>query len=125
MHALINTDRHAYHKELRSTERTYMASVSCIYPQDGLVVPRRQNALADATVPIDANLVLWQLADRPFIVDVFEHGDSYRAYDASGIGANNVLDGPSCQEDRFAKPFTDLPTASPTRGPRLGEIFKL
>jgi hypothetical protein len=52
--ALINTDRHAYHKELRSTERTYMASVSWIYPQDELVALRRQNASAAA-----ANLVIW------------------------------------------------------------------
>ena len=29
---VINTDRRTYHLELRSTEKTYMASVSWIYP---------------------------------------------------------------------------------------------
>ena len=42
---VINTDRRTYHLELRSTEKTYMASVSWIYPQDQLIALRRQNAL--------------------------------------------------------------------------------
>ena len=41
---VINTDRRTYHLELRSTERTYMASVSWAYPQDQLIALRRQNA---------------------------------------------------------------------------------
>jgi len=41
----INTDRRTYHMELRSTERTYMASASWIYPQDQLIALRRQNDL--------------------------------------------------------------------------------
>jgi type IV secretion system protein VirB9 len=53
---VINTDRRTCHMELRATERTYMASVSWIYPQDQLVALRRQNALADAAVPVEANL---------------------------------------------------------------------
>jgi type IV secretion system protein TrbG len=53
---VINTDRRTYHMELRSTERTYMASVSWVYPQDQLIALRRQNALADAAVPVEANL---------------------------------------------------------------------
>ena len=53
---VINTDRRTYHMELRSTERTYMASVSWIYPQDQLLALRRQNASADAAVPVEANL---------------------------------------------------------------------
>jgi P-type conjugative transfer protein TrbG len=53
---LINTDRRTYHMELRSTERTYMASVSWIYPQDQLIALRRRNALADAAIPVEANL---------------------------------------------------------------------
>jgi P-type conjugative transfer protein TrbG len=53
---VINTDRRTYHLELRSTERTYMASVSWIYPQDQLIALRRQNALAEAAVPVEANL---------------------------------------------------------------------
>jgi len=53
---VINTDRRTYHMEMRSTERTYMASVSWIYPQDQLIALRRQNALADAAIPVETNL---------------------------------------------------------------------
>jgi type IV secretion system protein TrbG len=51
---VINTDRRTYHLELRSTEKTYMASVSWIYPQDELIALRRQNASADAATPVAA-----------------------------------------------------------------------
>src|SRR6202040_4205106 len=50
---VINTDRRTYHLELRSTERTYMASVSWIYPQDELIALRRRSALADAAAPVE------------------------------------------------------------------------
>jgi type IV secretion system protein VirB9 len=45
---VINTDRRTYHLELRSTERTYMASVTWAYAQDQLIALRRQNAAAEA-----------------------------------------------------------------------------
>jgi P-type conjugative transfer protein TrbG len=51
---VINTDRRTYHLELRSTEKTYMASVSWIYPQDELIALRRQNASAEAAAPVAA-----------------------------------------------------------------------
>ncbi len=49
---VINTDRRTYHMELRSTEKTYMASVSWQYPQDQLIALRRQNAQAAAAQPV-------------------------------------------------------------------------
>ena len=49
---VINTDRRTYHLELRSTEKTYMASVSWQYPQDQLIALRRQNAEAQAVLPV-------------------------------------------------------------------------
>jgi type IV secretion system protein TrbG len=49
---IINTDRRTYHLELRSAEKTYMASVSWAYPQDQLIALRRQNTAADAAAPI-------------------------------------------------------------------------
>jgi P-type conjugative transfer protein TrbG len=49
---VINTDRRTYHLELRSTEKTYMASVSWAYAQDQLIALRRQNATADAAAPV-------------------------------------------------------------------------
>jgi type IV secretion system protein VirB9 len=49
---IINTDRRTYHLELRSTEKTYMASVSWAYAQDQLIALRRQNAAAEAAAPV-------------------------------------------------------------------------
>lgn len=43
---VINTNLRTYHLELRSTEKTYMASVSWQYPADQLIALRRQNAKA-------------------------------------------------------------------------------
>jgi type IV secretion system protein VirB9 len=49
---IINTDRRTYHLELRSAERTYMASVSWAYAGDQLIALRRQNAVAEAAAPV-------------------------------------------------------------------------
>jgi type IV secretion system protein VirB9 len=61
---VINTDRRTYHLELRSTEKTYMASVSWIYPQDELIALRRHNALADAAAPVETALDINSLRFR-------------------------------------------------------------
>jgi type IV secretion system protein VirB9 len=49
---VINTDRRTYHLELRSDEKTYMASVSWAYAGDQLIALRRQNAAAEAITPV-------------------------------------------------------------------------
>jgi type IV secretion system protein VirB9 len=49
---VINTDRRTYHVELRSTEKTYMASVSWAYAQDELIALRRRNAAAEAATAV-------------------------------------------------------------------------
>jgi type IV secretion system protein TrbG len=49
---VINTDRRTYLMELRSAEKTYMASVSWQYPQDQLIALRRQNASAEGAMPV-------------------------------------------------------------------------
>ena len=49
---IINTDRRTYHLELRSAEKTYMASVSWVYAQDQLIALRRQNAAAELAAPV-------------------------------------------------------------------------
>ncbi|BCK76798.1 conjugal transfer protein trbG [Acetobacter aceti NRIC 0242] len=49
---VINTDRRTYHLELRSDERTYMASVSWEYPQDQIVALRGQDRDADLGTPV-------------------------------------------------------------------------
>ncbi|RCS23789.1 P-type conjugative transfer protein TrbG [Phyllobacterium salinisoli] len=55
---VINTNLRTYHMELRSTERTYMASVSWQYPQDQLIALRRQNQQAEAAQPVASGLDL-------------------------------------------------------------------
>ena len=55
---IINTDRRTYLLELRSTEKTYMASVSWQYPEDQLIALRRQNVEAQAAAPIAAGVDL-------------------------------------------------------------------
>ena len=64
---VINTDRRTYHMELRSTEKTYMASVSWQYPQDQLIALRRQNAQAEAARPVASGI---DLANVNFRYDV-------------------------------------------------------
>lgn len=55
---VINTNLRTYHMELRSTERTYMASVSWQYPQDQLIALRRQNQQAEAAQPVATGVEL-------------------------------------------------------------------
>jgi P-type conjugative transfer protein TrbG len=55
---VINTNLRTYHMELRSTERTYMASVSWQYPQDQLIALRRQNAQAETAQPVASGVDL-------------------------------------------------------------------
>jgi type IV secretion system protein TrbG len=61
---VINTDRRTYHMELRSTEKTWMASVSWVYAQDQIIALRRQNAAAEAAAPVDTGLDLARLRLR-------------------------------------------------------------
>ncbi|MGX5843642.1 P-type conjugative transfer protein TrbG [Mesorhizobium sp. ArgA1] len=61
---VINSDRRTYHLELRSTEKTYMASVSWQYPQDQLIALRRQNAQAAAAQPVAAGVDIQKLNFR-------------------------------------------------------------
>ncbi|MBS3025081.1 P-type conjugative transfer protein TrbG [Acidiphilium multivorum] len=61
---VINTDRRTYLMELRSTEKTYMASVSWQYPEDQLIALRRQNSESEAATPIAAGIDISQLNFR-------------------------------------------------------------
>jgi type IV secretion system protein VirB9 len=61
---VINTDRRTYHMELRSTEKTYMASVSWVYAQDQIIALRRQDAVAEAAAPVDTGLDVGRLRFR-------------------------------------------------------------
>jgi len=55
---IINTDRRTYHLELRSDEKTYMASVSWAYPGDQLIALRRQDTAATAAAPVASGVDL-------------------------------------------------------------------
>ena len=61
---VINTDRRTYHLELRSAEKTYMASVSWAYPQDQLIALRQQNAAAETAAPVAAGIDIGALHFR-------------------------------------------------------------
>ncbi|HEY2531622.1 MAG TPA: P-type conjugative transfer protein TrbG [Xanthobacteraceae bacterium] len=61
---VINTDRRTYHMELRSTEKTYMASVSWVYAQDQIIALSRQNAAAEAATPVETGLDIDRLRFR-------------------------------------------------------------
>ena len=61
---VINTDRRTYLLELRATEKTYMASVSWLYPEDQLIALRRQNAAAATVAPVDTGIDVSKLSFR-------------------------------------------------------------
>ena len=61
---VINTDRRTYHLEMRSSEKTYMASVSWQYPADQLIALRGHNAAADAAAPVDVGVDVARLRFR-------------------------------------------------------------
>jgi type IV secretion system protein VirB9 len=91
---VINTDRRTYLMELRSTEKTYMASVSWQYPQDQLIALRRQAEAADTAAPIDTGIDLGKLRFRYSIegdsppwrpTQVFDDGNKVYIEFARGI----------------------------------------
>lgn len=78
---VINTNLRTYHMELRSTERTYMASVSWQYPQDQLIALRRQNAQAEAARPVATGVDLANINFRYSIEGDRAPWRPLRAYD--------------------------------------------
>ena len=78
---VINTNLRTYHMELRSTERTYMASVSWQYPQDQLIALRRQNAEAQAAQPVASGVDLANVNFRYAIDGDRAPGRPLRAFD--------------------------------------------
>ncbi|MTW19324.1 P-type conjugative transfer protein TrbG [Rhodoplanes serenus] len=65
---VINTDRRTYHLELRSTEKTYMASVSWDYPHDRLIALHQRNAVAETAAPVATGLEVDALRFR-YVID--------------------------------------------------------
>ncbi|MCK1323577.1 P-type conjugative transfer protein TrbG [Bradyrhizobium sp. 156] len=78
---VINTNLRTYHMELRSTERTYMASVSWQYPQDQLIALRRQNQEAQAAQPVATGIDLSNINFRYEVTGDRAPWRPLRAYD--------------------------------------------
>ncbi len=78
---VINTDRRTYHLEMRSSERTYMASLSWAYAGDQLIALRQQNAQAEAVQPVASGVDLEALNFRYEIEGDTPPWRPSRAYD--------------------------------------------
>ena len=78
---VINTDRRTYHLELRSTEKTYMASVSWHYPHDRLIALHQQNIAAEAVTPAASGLEIDNLRFRYAIDGDYPPWRPIRAFD--------------------------------------------
>jgi type IV secretion system protein TrbG len=63
---VIATDRRTYHLEMRSSEKTYMASVSWTYPADELIALKKRRAEADVagTTVADTGVNIEQIKFR-------------------------------------------------------------
>ncbi len=61
---VINTDHRTYHLEMRSSEKTYMASVSWQYPADQLIALRGQSDAANLATPVDSGVDISRLRFR-------------------------------------------------------------
>ncbi len=78
---VINTDQRTYHLEMRSAERTYMASVSWSYASDQLIALRRQNERAETAQPVAAGVDIDALNFRYAIEGDRPPWRPLRAYD--------------------------------------------
>ena len=89
---VINTDRRTYLLELRSTEKTYMASVSWQYPQDQLIALRRQNAAAIAAQPVATGI---DISALNFRYEIEGDTPAWRPLRAFDDGAKVYIEFPS------------------------------
>jgi len=78
---VINTDRRTYHLEMRSSERTYMASLSWAYAADQLIALRQQNERSEAVQPVASGVDLEALNFRYEIEGDTPPWRPSRAYD--------------------------------------------
>jgi len=96
---VINTNLRTYHLELRSTEKTYMASVSWQYPADQLIALRRQNEKAAETQPVASGVDISKINFRYRIegdaapwrpLRAFDDGSKVYIEFPSGIGQGEM-----------------------------------
>jgi type IV secretion system protein VirB9 len=89
---IINTDRRTYFLELRSTARTYMASVSWQYPEDQLIALRRQNKEAEVAAPLATGI---DLAALNFRYEINGDATPWRPLRAFDDGSKVYIEFPS------------------------------
>jgi type IV secretion system protein VirB9 len=96
---VINTDRRTYLLELRSTAKTYMASVSWQYPEDQLIALKRQNKEAEVAAPLATGIDIAALNFRYAIegdaapwkpLRAFDDGSKVYIEFPSGIGQGEM-----------------------------------
>lgn len=78
---VITTDRRVYHLQLSSTEKTAMAAISWTYSQDQIMALRRQNAAAEAALPVASNVALDNIRFRYAITGDNPPWKPVRAFD--------------------------------------------
>ena len=61
---VITTNRRAYHLELRSTPKTYIAAVSWTYPADSFITLNQRNDASEAAAPVASGVALGNLHFR-------------------------------------------------------------
>jgi type IV secretion system protein VirB9 len=96
---VINTDRRTYLLELRSTAKTYMASVSWQYPEDQLIALKRQNKEAEVAASLATGVDIAALNFR-YAIDgdaapwkplrAFDDGSKVYIEFPSGIGQGEM-----------------------------------
>jgi type IV secretion system protein VirB9 len=95
---VITTDRRTYHLEMRSTQATYMASVSWTYPASELVTLRKQRSETEAAASAPTGVDVEQLhfryrleGDAPWKpVRVFDDGSKVYIQFPSGLAQSEA-----------------------------------
>ncbi len=99
---VITTDRRSYHLELESTDHTYMAALSWIYPADELIALQKQNDDAKAALPVDTGLALSNLN---FDYTISGDNPSWRPLRAFDDGRHVYVEFPAALDGGEAPPL--------------------
>ena len=99
---VITTDRRSYHLELESTDHTYMAALSWNYPNDELIVLKKQNDEAKAVTPIDTGV---SLSSLNFDYTISGDSPSWRPLRAFDDGRHVFIEFPATLDRGEAPPL--------------------
>jgi type IV secretion system protein VirB9 len=99
---VVTTDRRSYHLELESTDHTYMAALSWTYPNDELIVLKKQNEEAKAALPIDSGI---SLSNLNFDYTISGDSPSWRPLRAFDDGRHVYIEFPATLDRGEAPPL--------------------